>query len=356
MTKILVLDAGHGGEDGGAQSNGLREKDLTLDIAKRIQSKLKPYSIKVIMTRTNDKYLTLTQRTNIANKANAELFLSIHINAGGGTGFESYIYNGNVSNATRRYQSKLHDAVMKQIDVRDRGKKRANFAVVRQTKMPAVLTECLFIDTKSDANKLKNNKFLNSIAQGHVDGIVTHLKLKKTNTSSKPSKPTQSSKPSSSKNPTTKHKANMKTNSVVEFLQSINQPFSYKFRKKLADIYGVGKQREYSGTTAQNVELLQRLRRSYRDTGKIKTSSTSKSSSRYTLPTSTLRRGNRGNNVKLLQRALNKANFKVGKVDGIFGKKTEDAVRRFQKVHDAYNVDGIYGKRTRTRLDKMVNK
>lgn len=76
---------------------------------------------------------------------------------------------------------------------------------------------------------------------------------------------------------------------------------------------------------------------------------------RYPLPSGVLRAGSRGNNVKQLQQALNAANFKVGKADGIFGAKTEDAVRRFQSVHDAYNVDGVYGPRTKTRLDKVVN-
>src|SRR5699024_951061 len=72
------------------------------------------------------------------------------------------------------------------------------------------------------------------------------------------------------------------------------------------------------------------------------------------LPGGTLRRGDRGNGVKRIQRALNKANFNVGKVDGIYGSKTADAVRRFQEVYDAYNVDSIYGKRTRNRLKKVI--
>lgn len=87
----------------------------------------------------------------------------------------------------------------------------------------------------------------------------------------------------------------------------------------------------------------------------LKGNKTSKPKKKYTLPTGTLKRGSTGNGVKQLQRALNAANFKVGSVDGSYGPATEDAVRRFQKVHDAYNVDGIYGTRTRTRLDKVVN-
>src|SRR5699024_10697081 len=164
------------------------------------------------MTRTTDKYLSLTERANIANKANADAFLSVHINAGAGTGFESFIYNVGVSNDTKKLRQYIHNAIIKQIGVTDRGKKRANFAVVRQTKMPAILTENLFIDSK-DAEKLKDSKFLDKVAQGHVDGIVKFLGLNKASTSgkkqtsSKPSKPVKkSSKPSKT---TSKYKANL---------------------------------------------------------------------------------------------------------------------------------------------------
>src|SRR5699024_12766621 len=88
MAKIVVLDAGHGGHDPGAQSGGLREKDLTLDIVKRTINKLKKYNVKVIATRTTDKFISLSGRANIANKNKADLFVSVHINSGGGTGLD----------------------------------------------------------------------------------------------------------------------------------------------------------------------------------------------------------------------------------------------------------------------------
>lgn len=179
MGKIVVIDAGHGGHDPGATANGIKEKDIVLDIAKRLQTKLNSYNgVKVIMTRTTDKFLTLTQRTNIANNANADVFVSIHINAGGGVGFESYIYNGNVSSNTHTLQNDIHNEIMIQVGGRDRGKKRDNFAVVRQTSMPAVLTENLFIDNASDANKLKSSSYLDKFATGHEKGIAKFLGLK----------------------------------------------------------------------------------------------------------------------------------------------------------------------------------
>lgn len=180
MVKI-VLDAGHGGHDPGAVANGLREKDLTLTIVKHIGRMLSEYeNVEVHYTRTDDRFLELSERAAIANKLKADLFLSVHINAGGGTGFESYVYNGNVSSATIAYQNVIHSEIMKAIGgVRDRGKKRANYAVLRETKMPALLTENLFIDNASDAAKLKSQEFILKIASGHVEGIVKAFGLKK---------------------------------------------------------------------------------------------------------------------------------------------------------------------------------
>lgn len=181
MSKVIVLDAGHGGHDPGAVANGLKEKDITLAIVKHIGRMLGEYEgVEVHYTRTDDRFLELSERAAIANKLKANYFISIHINAGGGTGFESYVYNGNVSQATIAYQNVIHGEIMKAIGgVRDRGKKRANYAVLRETKMPALLTENLFIDNASDAAKLKSQEFILKIASGHVEGIVKAFGLKK---------------------------------------------------------------------------------------------------------------------------------------------------------------------------------
>lgn len=184
MVKI-VLDAGHEGVeknlDPGAVANGLKEAELTLKIAKHIYDMLGEYEgVQLKLTRTGNQSLSLSQRAKIANDWKADFFLSIHINAGGGTGFESYIYNGNVSAATVAYQNVIHSEIMRAIgNVKDRGKKRANYAVLRETKMPAILTENLFIDNVSDATKLKSEQFLLQVAHGHVQGIVQAFGLKK---------------------------------------------------------------------------------------------------------------------------------------------------------------------------------
>lgn len=161
----------------------MREKDLTLTIAKLIRDMLvaEYENVEVKLTRDIDVFHTLSTRAKIANDWNAHYFMSIHINAGGGTGFESFIHTSRSAGSVNA-QDIIHTEIMKQIgDVRDRGKKNANYAVVRETKMPSILTEVLFIDNATDASKLKDLSFLRQVARGHANGLVKLFNLKKKN-------------------------------------------------------------------------------------------------------------------------------------------------------------------------------
>ena len=125
MAKVL-WNPGHGGHDPGAVDNGLKEKDLVLDIAKRADKYLKENyeGVTTKLFRSNDSFKSLSAIANEANKWGADIFVSIHINAGGGTGFESYIYNGSVSSKTKSNQKIIHAEIMKQLDgFADRGKR-----------------------------------------------------------------------------------------------------------------------------------------------------------------------------------------------------------------------------------------
>ncbi|WP_137789144.1 N-acetylmuramoyl-L-alanine amidase [Bacillus sp. E(2018)] len=179
MVKIFI-DPGHGGTDPGGVANNLTEKALTLKIGLRIRDiLLAEYSnVSVLMSRTSDVTKSLTERTDAANAWGADFFLSVHTNAGGGTGYEDYIYTGSTA-PTTTYQDFVHAEILKTVNFSDRGKKEANFHVLRESNMPALLTENGFIDNVNDANKLKTTSFLENIARGHVTGIVKCFNLPK---------------------------------------------------------------------------------------------------------------------------------------------------------------------------------
>ncbi|MDE4542250.1 N-acetylmuramoyl-L-alanine amidase [Thermoanaerobacterium sp. R66] len=177
---IVCIDPGHGGTDPGGCSNGLREKDLTLDISLRLNNLLKNYEVDIILTRDKDIDVGLLQRANMANSANVDFFISIHINAGGGSGFESYRHPA-ASDKTASIQAIIHRTIANLYESNnfiDRGEKTKNLAVLRETKMPAILVENLFIDSVKDANFLREENNRQAIAQSICNGIVQAFGLK----------------------------------------------------------------------------------------------------------------------------------------------------------------------------------
>lgn len=180
--KKIFIDAGHGGKDLGASAYGLEEKELTLSIALLLRTELNKNYVghQIRLSRSKDETVTLKERTNMANKWGANLLLSIHINAGGGTGFESYIYNGNYRNKgrTSMLQKQIHNEIVVSTAFRDRGRKMANFHMLRKSTMPAILTENGFIDHKKDNRQLKSDVYLRKIAEGHAVGLALALGLK----------------------------------------------------------------------------------------------------------------------------------------------------------------------------------
>lgn len=174
---IVVLDPGHGGHDSGAVGYGLKEKDIVLDLALMIGPILEKQGIKVIYTRTTDVFITLAERANIANRANADLFISLHANAGGGVtanGVEIF------SHPTSKKGMELSKDILSEILTANifkvnRGNKTANFAVLRRTKMAAALTETGFVDHKGDAEILRTKR--KEIALSIAKGILRNLNM-----------------------------------------------------------------------------------------------------------------------------------------------------------------------------------
>ncbi|MBT2680423.1 N-acetylmuramoyl-L-alanine amidase [Bacillus sp. ISL-35] len=178
----LYLDPGHGGSDPGAQGNGLREKDLTLDIALKLRSILENNykNIEIKMSRTGDVTKSLAQRTDEANSWGADFYLSIHINSdnGSASGYEDYIYiNLSNNSATARYRDIIHTEVVKLNKLNNRGKKKADFHVLRESTMDAMLSENGFIDNDHDAALMKQESWRRSVAQGHANGIAKAFNL-----------------------------------------------------------------------------------------------------------------------------------------------------------------------------------
>jgi N-acetylmuramoyl-L-alanine amidase len=175
----IVIDAGHGGKDPGAVGNGLREKDLTLTLALRIGGLLVARGAEVQYTRMTDAFVELSDRATFANQLGADYFMSVHINAGGGTGFETFVQTGS-SGATVAYQNVIHRRVAllySQEGLPDRGAKQTNLAVLRETHMPAILLEYGFIDSAKDAARLANPDWIERLAQATCAGVASAFGL-----------------------------------------------------------------------------------------------------------------------------------------------------------------------------------
>lgn len=182
--KLIVLDPGHGGQDPGAVFQRLQEKVVNLDIAKRVRAYLeKEYEVKVMMTREGDSTVSLEARTNLANSVKADYFCSIHHNAGGGTGFESYRFNGSnaFSSKSKTFQEIVHREVINVVtgkyNRRDRGVKAANFHVLRETSMPSVLLEILFLDNTEDRALIQHETFKEDVSVAIGEGLAKALAL-----------------------------------------------------------------------------------------------------------------------------------------------------------------------------------
>ncbi len=164
----------------------------------------------------------------------------------------------------------MHEEIIKQADLQNRGKKQANFHVLRESAMPAVLTENGFIDHAADAAKLKSDAFLEQIALGHARGIARIFQLSTKSSSGASGNPSHPEKPSATKN---------RMHSIVDYLKSIGEDSSFANRARLANSYGIP---NYTGTAVQNTRLLHAIR-SGRASSK---SSSSSSPKRVHLPAS----------------------------------------------------------------------
>lgn len=207
--KTIVIDAGHGGKDPGAVGyRGTKEKDIALDVAKRLEKKIsKNMDVKVVMTRDEDVFLRLSERTKIANENNGSLFISIHTNAAEdrrASGFETFLIGLNkneyaakvaarenavlelegktgqeltgedliqatiaqaaFASSSETFADMVQKEIKKRVQSRDRGVKQAGFVVLARASMPNVLVELGFISNPAEEKKLRSPQYRDQLA------------------------------------------------------------------------------------------------------------------------------------------------------------------------------------------------
>lgn len=175
----VCLDPGHGGSDPGAVYQAIKEKDLTLLLARQVGAVLNNFDVALVYTRQGDVTVPVERRVAIANEGGADFFLSLHVNAGGGTGFESYVAT-RAFERTLRYREIIHREIVAFLvgyHVPDRGMKTRDLYVLKKTRMPAVLLECLFLDNPGDRALLLDRSFLGGLAKAIAGGVAQALEL-----------------------------------------------------------------------------------------------------------------------------------------------------------------------------------
>ncbi len=168
----VVVDAGHGGKDSGAYRRyGPPEKIVALDVAQRLNRKLRESQLKTVMTRSSDVFIPLDERVTIENSQKNAIFVSIHFNDSrrrGIHGFETYYHSSTSFDLANRIQEKLmtipHSA--------NRGVHTANFRVLRLATYPAVLVECGFLSNRSEGGQARDWEYRELLADRIAEAIV----------------------------------------------------------------------------------------------------------------------------------------------------------------------------------------
>ncbi len=204
----IVIDAGHGGKDNGAQNKslGIKEKNVNLDIALRVGAELRKMGYKVSYTRTKDAFVDLEYRPIIANKRGADLFISIHGNSTKSksvsgietyaltptwlpsssssklTGSDSVSYPGNRVDGWSQYLSFcVQKSLLDTTSAEDRGARRARFAVLRTANMPACLVEVGFLSNPTECKKIASATYRQTLANAIARGIARYASVVRKN-------------------------------------------------------------------------------------------------------------------------------------------------------------------------------
>jgi N-acetylmuramoyl-L-alanine amidase len=195
---VVVLDPGHGGQDSGAMCGGVMEKDLTLDVARRIDRLLDAEGIASLMTRLGDTYVSLADRAAFGNRVRDSIFVSIHFNEDNkpvASGVETYYAAHQIASASvlaswlpflarplsdspkpesQSLASFIQEALVARTRSLDRGTQTKQFFVIANVTSPAVLIEGGFLTNKEDVTKLASEDYRDQLAAAVADGILRY--------------------------------------------------------------------------------------------------------------------------------------------------------------------------------------
>ncbi len=196
----VVLDPGHGGKDDGARAHGLVEKNLSLDVALRVEKILKPFNFPVIVTRRDDTFISLEERTAVANRLESAIFVSIHFNHApdrSSTGVETFYASQKIPPEAEwtwvgffnkpevaapddgeTLAGFIQAALVMRTDAVNRGIKGRELYVVRHTRCPAVLVEGGFINNPLEAQLISNGEYRERLARAVAEGIMSYQKTR----------------------------------------------------------------------------------------------------------------------------------------------------------------------------------
>lgn len=182
---VIMIDPGHGGKDLGTYSskeNRYREKTLNLTTARVLNTYLQQLGYSTLMTRTDDRFISLAKRVEMANAKKPKLFVSVHYNSApneDAEGVEVFFYQSDTDKARSKASKLLAQSALKQVllntESKSRGVKHGNLRVIRETTMPAILVEGGFLTNKNDLNNIKETSYQKRIAWGIAQGIHNYL-------------------------------------------------------------------------------------------------------------------------------------------------------------------------------------
>lgn len=172
---LIVIDAGHGGNDPGTQSRHFFEKDLNLEIALKLKQSLIMKGYSVLMTREEDRFVNLESRADFANEKGADVFISIHQNSyiqdSTINGIETY-YNDKKSSENQKLAQVIQEELIEKTGAYNRGSRVENQLIVtRETHMPAVLIETAFLSNPTELNLITSNDYQHKVIEGIISGI-----------------------------------------------------------------------------------------------------------------------------------------------------------------------------------------